>query len=71
MEQKRIPLNDIYSGVYTKVTSRTYDNMDSKYRALKKNDTTGYLKKKKKEQWQILTQAPPPGDLTYKGFFFL
>lgn len=48
MEQKRIPLNDIYSGVYTKVTSRTYDNMDSKYRALKKNDTTGYLKKKKK-----------------------
>lgn len=45
--------------------------MDSKYRGLKKNDTTGYLKKKKKEQWQILTQAPPPGDLTYKGFFFL
>lgn len=61
MEQKRIPLNDIILGFIQKLPPRTYDNMDSKYRALKKNDTTGYLKKKKKEQWQILTQAPPQG----------
>lgn len=47
---KRIPLNETCSGIDIKVTSRTKCNgvsTDLKYRALKKNDTTG-----KNEQWQ-------------------
>lgn len=35
-------------GFIQKLPLRTYDNMDSKTGPLKKNDTTGYLKKKKK-----------------------